>query len=108
MADFSTLITSIVENMVPLITAAVRQGLETPSESSKRSRHGATPTHFRAQDITPTNLLDSFITPQAPNEINIPAAPNSRLHQPSNVDNQDQPDPSVPTPHARSSDKMEE
>ena len=61
--DLSHLITAIVENMVPLITAAVRQGLDRDTlESSKRSRHGATPTHLRANDIQPTNLLDSFET----------------------------------------------
>ena len=59
--DLAQLITSVVENMVPLITAAVRQGLtQDPPEPSKRSRHGTTPTQFRGKDILPINLMDSY------------------------------------------------
>ena len=64
------LITSIVENMVPLITAAVRQGLDKDQlESSERSRTGSTPSQFRGADIQPTNLMDSYPTsPNSPNQ----------------------------------------
>ena len=64
--DISKLITSIVENMVPLIIAAVRQGLDTDtSESSKRSRIGTTPTHLRGGDnIQPINLMQSYPPPK--------------------------------------------
>ena len=67
--DFTKLITAVVENMVPLITAAVRQGLESDSkEPSKRSRMGSTPTHLRLPpDIQPTNLMQSYYpTPELP------------------------------------------
>ena len=65
MQDLATLITSIVENMVPLITAAVQQGLnQEQPEPSKRSRTGATPTQFRGTDIQPTNLMNSY--PESP------------------------------------------
>ena len=85
--DISKLITSIAENMVPLITAAVRQGLDTDtSESSKRSRIGTTPTHLRGGDnIQPINLMQSYpppnnTPPQSPtlfqdNDISIPSTP---------------------------------
>ncbi len=100
--DFSNLITSIVENMVPLITAAVRQGLErNPPEPSKRSRHGATPTNFRTTDIRPTNLLDSF-TPTT-------TTPDDLLAQPLSHNYPDNPDPSSPIiSPARQSEYMEE
>ena len=99
--DLATLITSIVENMVPLITAAVRQGLnQEPSEASKRSRTGATPTQFRGSDIQPINLMNSY--------------PESPPHHPTDADNP-KPDPNpllaIPatntTPAPRSED-MEE
>ena len=87
--------------MVPLITAAVRQGLnQEPSEASKRSRTGATPTQFRGSDIQPINLMNSY--------------PESPPHHPTDADNQ-KPDPNpllaIPatntTPAPRSED-MEE
>ena len=63
--DLAQLITSVVKNMVPLITAAVRQGLNPePPEPSKRSRHGNTPTQFRGTEILPINLMDSY--PETP------------------------------------------
>ena len=59
--DIAKLISSVVENMVPLITAAVRQGLnQDQPEPSKRSRIGATPTQFRGSDIQPTNLMKRY------------------------------------------------
>ena len=60
MQDFSTLITAVVNNMVPLITAAVRQGLDADHDSIKRSRTGSTPTQFRTSQIQPINLLTTF------------------------------------------------
>ena len=66
--DITSLITSIVENMVPLITAAVRQGLDSDTaDSSKRSRVGGTPNHLRTANIQPINLLHSF-PPESPRD----------------------------------------
>ena len=65
--DMANLITAIVENMVPLITAAVRQGLhEDSSDSLKRSRTGATPIHLRTSDLQPINLINSYPPPDSP------------------------------------------
>ena len=61
--DFAKLITAIVENMVPLITEAVRQGLESDSkEPAKRSRMGSTPTHLRPPPRHPTNQSHATIS----------------------------------------------
>ena len=74
--DMTKLITSIVENMVPLITAAVRQGLDQdPSESVKRSRIGSTPTQFRGADIQPINLMHSYPESPKPPSIRGPDVP---------------------------------
>ena len=59
--DFSQLIASVVELMVPLITDAVRQGLAADNDSIKRIRPlGSTPTQFRTSHLQPINLMDSF------------------------------------------------
>lgn len=88
--DMTKLITSIVENMVPLITAAVRQGLnQTPPEPSKRYRIGSTPTQFRGGDLQPVNLLDSYPESppsthhhqlKAPDETRLTASPTPLAH----------------------------
>ena len=86
--DMAQLITLVVENMVPLITAAVRQGLnQDPPEPSKRSRHGGTPTQFQGPEICPTNLMDSYPeTPPPPEPLSAtqaehPATPTRSPHQ---------------------------
>ena len=58
--DFSQLIASVVESLVPLITDAVRQGLDRDNEGPKRSRISSTPTQFRHANLQPINLLPNF------------------------------------------------
>ena len=105
--DIALLITSIVENMVPLITAAVRQGLESDAnDSSKRSRLGATPTHLRVGNIQPINLMHSY-PPEDPNTELTPtdkALPRSPSPSPSPSPNKSAPTSSP----ALRSDDMEE
>ena len=55
--DIQELVTKIVQNMVPIIITAVREGLTpTQHDHPKRSRIGTTPTNLK---ITPTNLMDA-------------------------------------------------
>ena len=106
--DLSQLITAIVENMVPLITAAVRQGLERDNLASKRSRHGATPTHFRTSEIQPVNLLDSFTSDEPTNQAQ---HPHKAASTSTPADHQNHHDPQYGSPNLsphRQSDGMEE
>ena len=100
--DFSQLISSVVESMIPLITAAVQQGLETDTEdSTKRSRPlGSTPTQFRHPHLQPFNLLDSFTSSSDP-IVHPDGAPTISRQNPTNSK-----EPISPT--ARMSDHMEE
>ena len=89
MQDFSTLITAVVNNMVPLITAAVRQGLDADHDSIKRSRTGSTPTQFRTSQIQPINLLTTFT-----DDALVPSPPTTvDQYQPSEAP----PNPTMPT-----------
>ena len=105
--EFSQLIASVVESMVPLITDAVRQGLATDNEPTKRLRPtGSTPTQFRtsnASNVKPINLLDSFNSPSTVDQK--PTATNL-LDRVNLANNADSSDPGSHT--ARTSDQMEE
>ena len=102
--DFSQLIASVVESMVPLITDAVRQGLKTDNEPTKRLRPtGSTPTQFRTGHVQPINLLASFNSPVTDQPVTTTTERSDILEIAPATE------PPVPSPSfARQSDEMEE
>ena len=87
-ADIQEIVTKIVQNMVPLIIATVRENMTPPIQHDhpKRLRAGSTPTHLK---IFPTNLMSAY-PPDSPMDTALPSdqnlstspTPNRRIYPP--------------------------